>query len=56
MAQFIHKPVQPPVFSPFDAVLIEGVYYFAGPDGKKVEMPQAEFERDFEPVSLVQQG
>jgi hypothetical protein len=55
MAQYMHKPVPPPVFYPFEAVLIEGIYYYAGPDGKKVETPQAEFEAEFDAIPLVNQ-
>jgi len=56
MAQYIRKPVPPPVFSSFEAVLIEGIYYYAGPDGKKVETSQAEFEATFERLPLDRQA
>jgi hypothetical protein len=52
MGTFIHKPVPPPVFTQFEAVLIAGTYYYAGPDGKKVETPQAQFEAEYDAVPL----
>jgi hypothetical protein len=45
--QFQHKPI---VYTAFEAVLIDGIYYFAGSDGKKAELPKAEFEAIYEPV------
>lgn len=56
MVQYIHKPVTPPTFTAFEAILIEGIYYYAGPDGKKTEMSQAEFEATFELVPLAERG
>ena len=48
MALWRKKPVSP---APFDAVLIEDNYYYAGPAGKTV-VPKGTFEAENEPVPL----
>jgi hypothetical protein len=53
MALWRKKPVSP---EPFDAVLIDGNYYYAGSQGVKMVIPQGTFETENEQVPLVKQG